>query len=245
MFRSNLLQNARKLVVLAVACMAMAPLSALAQVSGYLSNFNIVNNSGQDANDFELYLGGISPAMITSTWWGGGFNQPQITNLGTGSLVHWQGGTVHNGDIAHFGVHIAGDVQPRPVTYSWTYNGKVISSVPPTWQGWDFNGPKYDVIQNWSSGTIFVQRRYVLYSGQLQLGDLMRDSPIWNSGTIIDPAPVPVPPGGTLRFQFPQSSDPNVFYVLMYDETDSSGRLVRTFLNAAQAVPAGGKAKGH
>ncbi|HVT11027.1 MAG TPA: hypothetical protein VHE55_02065 [Fimbriimonadaceae bacterium] len=245
MIRSNLLRHARKLVTtVVVACAAMAPLSALAQVRGYLSNFDVWNFSGKTANDFELYLGGITPDMITSTF-RGNFPNAQITNLGTGSLIHWTGSSVPDTGKAHFGVGVKGNAQPKPVTYSWTFNGAVIWSLPPAWQGWNFYGPRTDVIQNWSPDPIFVQRRYLVYSGSLQLEDLMRGSAIWNAGKIIDSAPVPVQPGGTLTFDFVPQDDPDAWYILMYDEFDASGRLIRTYLNAAQAGPAGNKAKSH
>lgn len=240
MLKLNWLRQSRKLIVTFVTAIAiLAPMQAMAQVRGYLSNFDVWNFSGRTANDFELYLGGIRPGMITSLW-KVAFPNATITDLGTGVLIHWTGGVVPDTGHAHFGVHVVGNAMPRPVTYSWTWNGAVIFSIPPAWQGWNFTGPVYqDVIQNWSSNPIYVQRRWAVTSAQIDLPDLMRDGQLWNSGTIIDPQPVPVPPNGTLTFDFPMSTDPDAWYVLMYDEFDSRGRLIRTFLNAAQAAPAG------
>src|SRR4051812_14825641 len=160
MFKLNVLRHCRRLVITGLAAFAvLAPVPAMAQIRGYLSNFDAWNFSGRDANDFELYLGGITPGMITSTW-KVAFPNATITDLGTGTFIRWTGGTVPDTGFAHFGVGITGNAQPVPVSYSWTWNGEVIWSLPPAWQGWDFNGPRRrDVIQNWGTDPIFVQRR--------------------------------------------------------------------------------------
>ncbi|HWA83097.1 MAG TPA: hypothetical protein VG820_06690 [Fimbriimonadaceae bacterium] len=242
MFKLTSLRFNRKLALtLITAVAALLPLQAFGQIVGMLSNFDAYNNTGQTANDFEVFLGGVIPSSIFHTYTGPlGFPVSTITANPTGTTVHWTGGSVAPGGKAHFGVGFSGN-QPSPVTYTWTFNGQPIGGLPSTWQGWNFSSTvRQDVIRNFGTTPVFVQRRWLIVSGPLKLEDLIRGGDIWNAGHLIDSGFVPVPAGGTLTFDFPPNVTAGSWYVLMYDMSGgTSTGLTMTFLNAAQAGPGG------
>ncbi|HVT13613.1 MAG TPA: hypothetical protein VHE55_15215 [Fimbriimonadaceae bacterium] len=208
-----------------------------------LSNFNVTNDTGQTANDFEIFLTGIPPIDLVHFYTG---SYPNYTVLGTPTttIVRWTGGTTAPGAVSHFGVTITNAAQPSGVAYNWTFNGQPIGPLPSTWQGWNFQpGVRQDIIRNYGTTPIAVQRRWLVFTGNLQLEDLVRGGPIWNEGHILDTGFKVIPGGGTLTFNFPISSATADWYVMMYDLTDAtSGRILMTFLNAAQSAGPGGQA---
>ena len=116
------------LVSLFAAMAAMTTPSAKAGAEVWLSNFDVWNHSGQTANDFEVYLGGVNATQVASIW---NYNYPDysVTTVGNGVNVMWGGSSTLDGGQAHFGVTLKPFVDPSPIALNWTLNGIPIESV--------------------------------------------------------------------------------------------------------------------
>lgn len=96
-------------------------------IIGSYSNFDVVNNSGQNANDFELVLGNVKPGDITSTFPGFGDSDPDITAEGKGTKIRWEGSDIPADQMEHFGVRLKDGVQAESATATWTKDGELIA----------------------------------------------------------------------------------------------------------------------
>lgn len=71
----------------ALAALLLAPLLAPAQVIGTLGNFDVVNNTGQEAHGFEIELEGLHLSDITDTFGGAGRGFPSTVERYGAPLV--------------------------------------------------------------------------------------------------------------------------------------------------------------
>lgn len=227
------------LVVLVAVVMMTAgtvPALALRQIQGTLSNFDVWNDTGYDANDFEVTLTGVSSTNITDLW---DDSNAVATNVPGGVDVTWSGVPVPAGGMRHFGVTLGGNVQPTAWDFSWTYDGIRLPWTPPSAiQDWLWGCPDVilrDRIINYSPVPVWVQRRVLTYPHWITLSDLLRGGTFWNAATVIDPVPVQMASGSQLLYDFTMTSD--VSYMVMYDVFNQAGERRATFLNAAIACP--------
>ena len=131
------MKHAMRIVVLfaTMATMTASPAKAQVGYSAWFNNFNVWNYSGQTANDFELYLGGVSSNQI-KTYYTGSYPDYAVTNVADGVIVEWTGSTTANGAYAHFGVHLNPFVNPSAFNLTWTSNGTNIESVQTVQSHW-------------------------------------------------------------------------------------------------------------
>ncbi|MGA2178557.1 MAG: hypothetical protein ABSH15_03125 [Verrucomicrobiota bacterium] len=176
-----------------------------------LCNFDATNSTGQCANDFEIFLGGVETNDITWLYTEikdenglNGFPNVTKTEVPGGTLVTWTGNT-NCGTSSHFGVTLANGVVPTSTNlsgtlYTWTYNSVPIGNIPGVWQTLILTSGSFQVVVNnpLLNEPIFVQRRINFSTNNLALNDLMPDMPIYTNAAIIDPSPVIIPPGGAL-----------------------------------------------
>jgi hypothetical protein len=85
----------RKSVLVTALSIALlgAPLAARAQtatIDGYLSNFDVVNETGQDAHGFEIQLEGAVQNDLYYTVSGQQYGQPNVVSYATGVRVRWE-----------------------------------------------------------------------------------------------------------------------------------------------------------
>lgn len=75
----------------AAALLAVAPAASAqtATVYGQLGNFDVVNNTGQDAHGFEIELDGLQPADVYYAFSYQRYGAPQIVASPTGVRVRW------------------------------------------------------------------------------------------------------------------------------------------------------------
>ncbi|MDT7542283.1 MAG: hypothetical protein QOE33_2187 [Acidobacteriota bacterium] len=77
---------------LALIFLALAPASMRAQtatVSGYLSNFDVVNNTGHDGHGFEIQFEGLQAKDVYYTFSAQRYGSPQVVPYATGVYVRW------------------------------------------------------------------------------------------------------------------------------------------------------------
>jgi hypothetical protein len=77
---------------LSLILLALAPSSLRAQtatVSGSLSNFDVINNTGHDAHGFEIQFEGLQPAEVLSTFNIQRYGTPEIIPYATGVYLRW------------------------------------------------------------------------------------------------------------------------------------------------------------
>jgi hypothetical protein len=217
----------------------------------FLSNFDVQNNTGQAANDFEVVLTGLMLGDVElGGFWTGSY--PIVTHGPDtdGVKIRWSGSQTLNGDFAHFGVETPYgepfDLNTTSTEFYWTSGENRLPNPPPsTWQNWDDVGGVRDVIRNYGSSDIWVQRRVLTVPWAVELDELMRDGDLWNAGIRIDgTSRVKIEAGLDLTYDFPipEPVDPPVpieSYVMMYDVFDSSsgGSRSMTFLNAVWGCP--------
>lgn len=233
-------------ICMAVAALGVMTSAANAQwVKGTLSNFDVRNNTGATANDFELYLAGVNPSDVTSLYRG---NYPN-TAISDSTVIRWTGSTTPDGGVAHFGVGLRDSINPASVAMTWTFNGGIVGSIPDVAQKWDWlSGQQVarDDITNRSLTTVWIQRRVTtVLDLTLNLDDLLVGEPLWNAAQLIDPAPLPLLSNNTLTWDFDTTAGDSWFDVfngvMMYDVyADAAGTVpIVTFLNsiAIAAVP--------
>ena len=63
---------------------------AQSTIVGYLSNFDVVNNTGQDVNGLEIQLEGLQPKDVYYSFSMNRYGQPAIIPYATGVYVRWQ-----------------------------------------------------------------------------------------------------------------------------------------------------------
>jgi hypothetical protein len=175
-----------------------------------LNNFDAPNNTGQCADNFEMFLGGITTNEITryfldnnSATYHGFPNVTTVQQPG-GVTIIWTGNTNCGATTSHFGVTIADCMQPTATnipgaTYTWTYNGVPIGNIPTVWQTLTFNpasGYVQQVVFNGGSNTpVYIQRLLNDSPTQLNLVDLMPDKQIYLEAQPVDAAPILLYPG--------------------------------------------------
>jgi hypothetical protein len=92
--RRNILSSASSLAVLILVLLAVSVTSqAQSTIVGYLSNFDAVNNTGQNTNGFEIQLEGLQPKDIYYTFSANRYGQPNIIPYATGVYLRWQSPT--------------------------------------------------------------------------------------------------------------------------------------------------------
>jgi hypothetical protein len=212
-----------------------------------LHNYSVTNNTGEIANDFETFLGGITNLDEISSYWTvtnnmmyPGYPDVSAQLVAGGALITWTGSRTLPGHYSHFGVEIGSFYQPAPQTLPaveawWTAGGTNIGYSPVTWPIYLDCGsyPQHGFIINPFPDNVMIQRRINFLAAPPNLEDLTVTSPIWLLASNIDVEPVLVPPGGALTNDFP-ADGPMGAYVLGYDlynETSSIPDV--TFISAS------------
>ncbi|HZS03498.1 MAG TPA: hypothetical protein VFD58_01370 [Blastocatellia bacterium] len=77
------------LLALALLIIPVAAQAQSATIVGYLSNFDAVNNTGQDVHGLEIQLEGLSPADIYYTFSVNRYGAPTVVPYATGVYVRW------------------------------------------------------------------------------------------------------------------------------------------------------------
>jgi len=95
--RRNVVGSAISLTLLMLVLFA-APITSQAQstIVGYLSNFDAVNNTGQEVNGLEIQLEGLQPKDVYYEFSANRYGQPAIVPYATGVYVRWQSPTDPN-----------------------------------------------------------------------------------------------------------------------------------------------------
>jgi hypothetical protein len=89
---------ARMLVLLLFAMLAASTTSqAQSTIVGYLSNFDAVNDTGQDVHGLEIQLEGLQAKDVYYSFSGNRYGQPQIVSYSTGVYLRWESPVVGSG----------------------------------------------------------------------------------------------------------------------------------------------------
>ena len=180
------MKHAMRIVVLfaTMATMTASPAKAQVGYSAWFNNFNVWNYSGQTANDFELYLGGVSSNQI-KTYYTGSYPDYAVTNVADGVIVEWTGSTTANGAYAHFGVHLNPFVNPSAFNLTWTSNGTNIESVQTVQSHWGTtNIAPVNIITNPGPDPVWIVVGAAAGTNAVQLNDLVVGGTVWSNVTI-------------------------------------------------------------
>jgi hypothetical protein len=192
---------------------AEANMAAMNVVGGagedQMGNYTVTNTTGQIANDFEQFIGGLTDTTgitfyTTANEVAGypAYPDVSISLVPGGALVHWSGGTTLPGGVTHFGVRIPYNFTPAAqnlpaVQAYWTLDSENIGDVPVTWPitGCSGNQLYNFAIANPFPYPIWIQRRVLLLPTPINLEDLNVESYTWNSANLLDPVPFALEPG--------------------------------------------------
>ncbi len=185
---------------------------------GTASNFDVMNHTGQQANDFEVKLGGVKPNQVKGTYTGAlGYNTSSTTESTGGTTIRWTGGTTAPGVKSHFGYVLPKDVAATSVEMTWTKDGVVISTLPSSPQTFKVkdSGGIQAVVTNNSVEPMLVQRSVAMLPTIIPLDDLNVANPYLASMLVpIDPAPILLGPHQDLVYDF--ESPPEAIQALVF-----------------------------
>jgi hypothetical protein len=199
-------------------------------VSSWLANFNVWNNTGQTATDFEAYMqGDVNCSEITcvydtpgSPWYG--YPNWTCANVPGGCVIEWTGSSTAPGSFSHFGVcfeayegGVPYYVYPTNVVLYWTANntniGYVQSVDNDTW--YHFCVPTETIINTTTSAVNVVVGTVVATNAAAQLNTLVVNGPEWSNVTVWTTNMLP--PGGSLVYDFynanPYLTNISIYYV--------------------------------
>jgi len=174
-----------------------------------LENYTVTNTTGQVANDFEQFIGGLTDTngitfYTTANAVAGypAYPDASISLVPGGAIVHWTGGTTLPGAATHFGVRVPGGFTPTAQTLPavqayWTWDSENIGNVPITWPATACAGNQlYNfAIANPFPYAIWIQRRDLLLDSPINLEELNVESYTWNSARLLDTVPLALQPG--------------------------------------------------
>jgi uncharacterized repeat protein (TIGR02543 family) len=104
----------------------LTPLLVQAQtaaISGYLGNFDVMNNTGQDAHGFEIQLEGLKPGDVYYSFSAQRYGSPQVIPYATGVYVRWT--ALYDSNLQRFAqttIPYAGGGAFAGSCYSWGLN---------------------------------------------------------------------------------------------------------------------------
>lgn len=178
------MKKVMSIVALFAAVVMATTLSAQpTNIQDWLWNFNVWNNTGQTANDFEVALCGTNSLEINHVYTGS-YPNYSIANSGGCEIITWTGNTTPNGGSAHFGVEV-NYAAVSSVALNWTLNGAPIG--PPVQSVQNDYGMIYDVpfetVTNPGPSPVWVSVATVAVTNQLQLTDLTTNSTLYSSAT--------------------------------------------------------------
>ncbi|CAG0959291.1 hypothetical protein PHYC_00633 [Phycisphaerales bacterium] len=226
--------------------LALAAAAPGQMITGNLGCLTVWNNTGQTVNDFHMEFLNRSPGLV----WGvvqGQYNGTWSPNgSGTGFTVDYSGSSTPPGGSAGFGVLLYTSPPHDPNTSAscyWTFNGTQVGArmpVPgyrwvPTTSGGGGGGPWTGLQQAFSnqfSQVFLVQRRVNATPGVIGADDLLVDTFLYDSATILDESPVALGPGQSLSTTIPWGGASNESFVVIYDLFDVSGVRISTLYDA-------------
>jgi hypothetical protein len=128
--RLSSVRRAAAAAAFALALFALAPAlrAQTATVSGSLSNFDVVNDTGRDAHGFEIQLEGLQPNDVISTFTVQRYGSPQIAAYATGVYVRWS--SAYDANASQFAQTTVQHTAGAPFAgtcYSWNGAGYATS----------------------------------------------------------------------------------------------------------------------
>jgi hypothetical protein len=198
-------------IILAFAATAaMTVSSAKADIYEILWNFEVLNETGQTANDFELSLG-VDPAQITWIYtqppgFKNGYPDFSLQGIAGGTRITWKGSSTPSGTgiWTHFGVGwTPPPYNPINPTYTWTSDG---SNIGPATMFWPLvhtvasNMPVFTIVPPDPVPEWFVIGIVAAPGPSPSLYDLVVGGPQWTAATWL--APVRLDVGEVWNFNF-------------------------------------------
>lgn len=194
---------------------------------------------GTPANDLHVIIPGVTKEQVFDLWTGS-FPNVQVEESSQGVRLNWSGAEVPPFMVAHIGWTLS-DTTTLPnqrIQIYWTRNGQPIAPlIPDNVQRWVWETPQgvIDVLPNFSTEPVLVQRRIAQLNQPVSMADLMVGSPLWQGAQIIDPQPQPLMPDSFFDVFFDVTLDTQT-YSVMYDVLDPSGQRLATHLNALTMI---------
>ena len=232
--------------VLLLAAAATMPVAlAKADIYESLWNFEVLNRTGQTANDFELTLG-VNPDQITFLYtqppgFKRGYPNASVQGIAGGSLITWTGSTTPSidppdgpaglADWTHFGVGWT----PPPYnainpTFTWTANGNPIgpaTMILGTWHTVDHNMPVFD-IKPFPDPEWVIIGIYAVIGPSPKLDDLVVGGPQWEAATWLPPLRLDTGVGWSFNFldAYPELAGLQASYTVIVRKFGDHGGVI-------------------
>lgn len=110
--------------------LSAAPTIGSASVVGFLGNFDVINDTGQEAHGFEIDLEGLHASDITDVFGGPGRGFPtgrgfdaasSVERYGAPSIIEYTNGAIFGTKVTYFGIYNNGWDFGTPTTPSGTF----------------------------------------------------------------------------------------------------------------------------
>ena len=222
---------------LVFAATVMTPVSsAKADIYETLWNFDVRNNTGQTANDFELTFG-VNPGQISGIYTQPpglvqGYPNANVQGIAGGSLITWTGSTTAPGDWAHFGVAWAPPpFNPDNPTFTWTSDGEPIGAATMIFGHWttvDYNMPVFHLDNPWVDPEWVVIGIYAALGPSPELDDLVVGGQEWTDATWLEPMRLDVGDVWNFNFldDFPELAGQEASYSVIVQKFGDNGGVI-------------------
>ena len=173
---------------------------AQAMITGYLEFFMVKNQTGQEANDFEVTIHGVEPEDISDVQTHAApspyYTDYEKIDNGDGSVtIKWTGSTTAAMGDGYFGFKINGDVGDwSGGDMSWTLDGTVIGTLPDLEASWEWliaQSAAQVTVENNEPATIPVFRREKQVHEEIFMSKLVEKAvEYWDTGILQLPDPI-------------------------------------------------------
>ena len=170
---------------------------AQAMITGYLEFFMVKNQTGQEANDFEVTIHGVEPEDISDVQTHAApspyYTDYEKIDNGDGSVtIKWTGSTTAAMGDGYFGFKINGDVGSwSGGDMAWTLDGQVIGTLPDLEASWEWlieQSAAQATVKNNEPTPLPVYRREKQIQGEIFVSTLRANADFyWNSGDLSGP----------------------------------------------------------
>ena len=254
----------KKLNPVCVACCLLVALAPAAWgaglwVNGDYDNFDVVNDTGQEANDFHIYfpIGTFNPNWLGDWIHGEGlwthvdhYQNAEVEAPGDGGWeIRWTNGTTSPGQTSHFGIAMDRAHDLSDAELYWTQDGTRIgekkssrSSRAQSEGPFEYSDSFIVELEPRASIELplWLKRRVYTSADLITLDDLLRGGPVWTAATVLDVDPILFDEGTTIYYGFTLTPGMRS-YVMMYDVYadvgGAAGPRTMTYLHSYDITP--------
>ena len=256
----------KKLNRVCVACCLVVAIAPAARgaglwVNGDYDNFDVVNDTGETANDFHIYfpIETFNPNWLGDWVHGEGlwthvdhYQDVDVEAPGDGGWeIRWTNGTTSPGATSHFGIAMDRAHDLSDAELYWTYDGTRIGEKKSSRSSSAQSEGPFAEFETFTVEIdappigspdlpVWLRRRVNTSADLITLDDLLRGGSVWTGATVIDASPILLDEGAPISYGFTLTAGVRS-YVMMYDVYadvfGSPGPRTMTYLHSYDITP--------